>query len=136
VVLAGGALSAAARTRAKLRERGSSLEAQLASALRDAKKLATSDSQASVAAVERAVFLAIELKLGLKARAVLKAELATSLLQRGLPEARARAVSQTLEDCDTLRFVGASSGIDPVDLAQRAATLSADLQRDKLSPTS
>lgn len=136
VVLVGGVLSAAARARAKLRERGSSLEAQLGAALDDAKKLAKSDTPASVAAAERAVFLAIELKLGLKARAILKTELAATLVRRGLPDARARAVSQTLEDCDTLRFVGAASGIDPVDLAQRAAALSAELQRDKLSPVS
>jgi hypothetical protein len=136
VVLAGGAVSAAARARAKLRERGSSLEAQLGAALDDAKRLAPSDSQASVAAVERAVFLAIELKLNLKARAILKAELARTLVQRGLPEARARAVSQILEECDTLRFVGAASGIDPTDLAKRAAALSAELGREKLSPAS
>jgi len=136
VVLAGGVLSAAARARAKLRERGTSLEAQLGAALEDAKKLAKSDTQGSVAAVERAVFLAIELKLGLKARAILKTELAATLVQRGLPEPRARDISQTLEDCDTLRFVGAASGIDPAGLAQRAATLSGELQREKLSPVS
>ncbi|MEO6600771.1 MAG: BatD family protein, partial [Polyangiaceae bacterium] len=136
VVLTGGVLSAAKRAREKLRDRGSSLEAQLAAALDDAKKLAKSDTQASVAAVERAVFLAIELKLGLKARAILKTELARTLVQRGLPDARARAVTQTLEDCDSLRFVGAASGITPADLAQRAATLSAELQREKLSPAS
>ena len=136
VVLAGGALSAAARTRAKLRERGASLEAQLSAALDDAKKLAASDTQASVAAAERAVFLALELKLGLKARAILKTELAGTLVQRGLSEASARAVSRTLEDCDTFRFVGAASGVEPVDLARRAATLSAELQREKLSPAS
>jgi hypothetical protein len=136
VVLAGGLLSVTTRARAKMRERGSSLEAQLAAALHDAKKLATSDTPASVAAVERAVFLSIELKLGLKARAILKTELARTLVQRGVSEARARSVSQILEECDTLRFVGAPSGIDPVDLAHRAAALSAELQREKLSSAS
>jgi hypothetical protein len=136
VVLAGGALSAAARLREQRRERGSSLSAQLESALRDARKLATQDSAGSVAAAERAVFLAIELKLGLKARAVLKSELAGTLIARGLSEAPARAVSQILEDCDSVRFVGAASGIEPAQLAERAAKLTAELQREKLSPAS
>ena len=136
VVFAGGVLSAVSRVQEKRRERGTSLEAQLDGAVHDARKLAASDPAGSVAAVERALFLAIELKLGLKARAILKSQLATTLVQRGLPDARARAVSALLEECDSLRFVGAASGIEPADLARRAAELTAELQREKLSPAS
>jgi len=133
VVFAGGALSFASRTREKLRERGASLDAQLETALREARELAPNDTQGSVAAVERALFLAIETKLGLKARAILKSELRATLIERGLPNARAEALSRLLEDCDTLRFVGANSGIDPAELAQRAAKNAAEMRGEKLS---
>jgi len=136
VVFAGGALSLASRTRAKLKERGASLAAQLETALREARELSTRDTQGSVAAVERALFLAIELKLNLKARAILKSELQTTLVERGLPKARAEALARILEDCDTLRFVGAASGIDPSELSRRAATNVAEMRNDKLSPPS
>ena len=133
VVFAGGALSVAARARAKLRERGASLGAQLETALREARELSTRDTQGSVAAVERALFLAIESKLNLKARAILKSELPSALIERGLPSARAEALARILEDCDTLRFVGAGSGIDPSELAQRAAKTTAEMRSDKLT---
>jgi len=136
VVFAGGALSFASRTRAKLRERSASVGAQLETALREARELAARDTAGSVAAVERALFLAIELKLNLKARAILKSELKTTLVERGLPSARAEALARILEDCDTLRFVGAASGIDPSELSQRAAKNVAEMRNDKLSPTS
>jgi hypothetical protein len=136
VVFAGGALSFATRTRDKLRERGASLGAQLETALREARELAARDTQGSVAAVERAVFLAIELKLNLKARAILKSELSTTLVERGLPSARAEALARILEDCDALRFVAAGSGVDPAELAQRAAKNAAEMRGEKLSSPS
>ena len=136
VVFAGGALSLATRTREKLRERGASLSAQLDAALREARELAARDTQGSVAAVERAVFLAIELKSNLKARAILKSELRATLIERGLPSSRADALVRILEDCDALRFVGAESGVDPVELAQRAGKNAADMLREKLSAAS
>ena len=133
MVLAGGALSLATRTRTRLRERGASLSAQLDAALREARELAASDTQRAVSAVERAVFLAIEAKLGFKARAVMKTDLARTLIERGLPAARAEALGQLLQDCDSLRFVGSASGIDPADLAQRAAKNASDMRSDKLT---
>ncbi|MEI9952617.1 MAG: BatD family protein [Pseudomonadota bacterium] len=136
VVFAGGVLSFAARAREKLRERGASLSAQLETALREARELAARDTQGSVAAVERAVFLAIELKLNLKARAILKSELSATLVERGLPSARAEALARLLEDCDALRFVGAGSGVDPAELAQRASKNAAAMRSDKLSAPS
>jgi hypothetical protein len=136
VVFAGGAVSVATRAREKLRVRGSSLGAQLDAALRDARTLAKRDAPGSVNAVERAVFLAIELKLGLKARAILKTELASTLVARGLPGERAKALAAILEDCDALRFVGSASGVDPKELAERAAKQTADTRSDKLSASS
>ncbi len=136
VVLAGGVVSSTARAREKMRQRGSSLGAQLDAALREAHELAKTDTPGSVNAVERAVFLAIELKLGLKARAILKAELASALTDRGLPAARAQALAAILEDCDALRFVGAASGVAPAELAQRAAKNAAEMRADKLAASS
>jgi len=136
VVFAGGALSLATRTRARLRERGASLGAQLEAALREARELAARDTPGSVAAIERAVFLVIELKLNLKARAILKSELRSALVERGLPSARAEALTRILEDCDALRFVGAESGVDPAELAQRAAKNIAETRSEKLSAPS
>lgn len=133
VVFTGGALSFAARAREKLRARGASLGAQLETALREARELAKRDTQGSVAAVERALFLAIELKLNLKARAILKSELRAALVERGLPSARAEALARILEDCDTLRFVGAESGIDPSELSRRAAQNATEVRSEKLS---
>jgi hypothetical protein len=136
VVLVGGALSAATRARDKLRLRGTSLTAQLDAALRETKTLATSDAAGAVNAAERAVFLAVELKLGLKARSILKTELARVLSERGLPSERAQALARILEDCDAVRFIGAPSGVDPTELAQRTGAAIAQLLRDKLKSES
>jgi hypothetical protein len=136
VVFAGGALSLTTRAREKMRARGASLGAQLETALREARELASRDTQGSVAAVERAVFLAIELKLNLKARAILKSELSSTLVERGLPSPRAQALARILEDCDALRFVGTESGVDPAELAQRAAKNAAEMRSEKLSTPS
>lgn len=132
VLFSGSALTAASRLREKLRVRGTSLGAQLEAALREARTLAQSDPGAAVNAVERAVFTAIELKLGLKARAILKSDLARNLGQHRLPPERAQALVRILEDCDALRFVGAASAVDPVELAERAETHARALQSDKL----
>lgn len=136
VVIAGAAVSVAARAKQKLRERGSSLSAQLEGALVEARQAAKGDIPRAVAALERAVFLAIELKLQLKARAILKTELAAALTERGLPAARSQALARLLEECDSLRFVGPASGIDPAELVSRAALQTHETLRDKLSAPS
>jgi len=136
VVLVGGAVSAATRAREKLRVRGTSLTTQLDLALHEAHTSAKSDSGTAVAALERAVFLSIELKMGLKARAILKTELAHSLAERGLPKERAEALARILEDCDALRFVGIASGIDVTELTQRTETNVMAMRTDKLKAES
>ncbi len=136
MVTAGVVVSSVSHARRRLQERGSSLTTQLDTALREARELAKTDTAGALNAVERAVFLAIELKLGLKARAVLKSELASTLIGRGLPGARALAVAQILEDVDSLRFVGSASGVDPVELAERATDNSAKIRADKLHSAS
>ncbi len=133
VVLAGGAVSAGGKLRDKLRARGTSLSAQLDSALREAKSAAGKDASLTVAALERAVFLGIEQKMGFKARAVLKTELAKTLGERGLPQERAQALAGILQDCDALRFTGAASGVDPSELVKRTESTLIALRGDKLS---
>ncbi len=135
-VVVGGAVSAATRARERLRVRGKSLGYQLDQALREARASAKSDTGAAVAALERAVFLSIEQKMSLKARAILKTELGHALTERGLPEARAQALARILEDCDALRFVGAASGIDVTELTERTATNVVALRTDKLKAES
>ncbi len=133
VVLAGGAVSLSGKLREKMRARGTSLSAQLDAALREAKAAAPKDASATVAALERAVFLGIEQKLGFKARAVLKTELARSLTERGLGRERAEALAGILQDCDALRFTGAASGVDPSELVARTETTLLALRGDKPS---
>lgn len=133
VVLAGGAVSASSKLREKMRARGTSLSAQLDAALREAKAAAGKDASQTVAALERAVFLGIEQKMGFKARAVLKTELARTLNERGLPEERARALAAILQDCDALRFTGAASGVDPDELVKRTQSTLLALRGDTLS---
>ncbi len=132
VVTAGVVVSGVSHARRRLEERGSSLTTQLETALREARELAKTDPSGSVSAVERAVFLAIELKLGLKARAILKSELASTLTARGLRSERALALTKVLQDVDTLRFVGSASGVDPVELALRATESSTQMRTEKL----
>jgi hypothetical protein len=63
----------------------------------------------------------------------LKADLATTLTARGLPASRAQALAAIVEDCDSLRFVGSASGVDPAELAQRASKNATEMRNDKLT---
>ena len=53
-----------------------------------------------------------------------------------MPSAHAEALARILEDCDALRFVGAGSGVDPLELAERAAKNAAEMRSEKLSAPS
>ncbi|HEY6081263.1 MAG TPA: BatD family protein [Polyangiaceae bacterium] len=68
------------------------------------------------AATERALFLSIERATGLKARGVLKSELASALARVGVEEDVAARAAALLGRCDELRFAG-----DAADLAAFAA---------------
>jgi hypothetical protein len=57
-------------------------------------------------AAERALFLAIERATGLKARGILKTELATTLAHAQVPRELAELAAQQLGRCDELRFAG------------------------------
>jgi len=136
VVFTGAALRAGGSLRERLRARSGSLSAQLDGALSEARAAAGRDPRAATSAVERAIFAAIELKLGLKARAVLKTELSSTLTARGVSSERAAALTKLLEDCDSLRFVGEASGVEAKELVQRTAENVARLREEKLAPAS
>jgi hypothetical protein len=133
VILSGGGLSLLGTLRERLRARGQSLSAQIELSLAEADSAASKDAAGTVAALERALFGAIELKLGLKARAVLKSELIAELAARGLPEPLAGETGALLEDCDALRFIGEPSGIRAEELVTRAERLVGELRAAKLT---
>jgi hypothetical protein len=84
-------------------------------AFSDAKrKLHDGATVEGLAAIERAVFLAIEAATAVKGRGVLLTDLARTLCKAGLDDATARESAELLEQCQEARF-GAG--------AQRAAEL-------------
>lgn len=115
------------RGRARLRSQRSSPRTLAASALDEAKKAkAAGDGRAVAAAVERAVVLAIEGASGVRARGVLKEELASELVACGITQAVAERSARLLAECDRARF-------DPLaaaaDLVSEGESLVRDLFR-------
>ena len=73
---------------------------QLASAVR------ANDTAASANAAERALIVAVERATGLKARGILKQDLASRLIEAGLARELAEDAAALLARCDQLRFAG------------------------------
>lgn len=93
--------------RRRMSERRGSLAAALDEALtrlNDATR--SGDVAASAGAAERVLFLAIERATGLKARGVLKAELASTLEGHDVDAQLAKQAARLLARCDELRFAG------------------------------
>jgi hypothetical protein len=110
-------------------ERSQSGAARAARSLADARAAAAKgDAPGVAAAIERALYTAIEDRLGMKARAVLRPDLPRALEARGADPELAKEVSGLLDACDALRFEGKSDG-NPSDLAARAAALVSRLGR-------
>lgn len=132
VALAGiGGVELARRARSRLSARRSSPRTLAGEALRDARKAkASGDERAAAAAAERAVVLAIEGATGLKARGLLKEELAPALVEAGVDGQLAERASALLAACDRARF-------DPLAAAEvhvaDAEALVADLLRARVS---
>jgi hypothetical protein len=112
LVLAGaGALGLSARVRRELSARAESQATHAARALADARQALSGDDVASVAgAAERAIYNAVEFATGVKARAVMRADLGRELGAGGLPPELASRVAASLDACGQLRFGGG----DPV----------------------
>ncbi len=101
----------------RLSERRGSLAVALDEALAQlASATHAGNAASSASAAERALFLAIEKATGLKARGVLKAELAGALDKADVPREIAEQAAGLLGRCDELRFAG-----EAVDLASFSA---------------
>lgn len=122
----GFALSDLARLlRRRLAERRGSLASALEQALAQL-ATATRDGEATkvASAAERALFLAIEQATGVKARGILKAQLARTLVDADVPSEVAEQAAQQLGRCDELRFAG-----EAVELLTFSAEVRAVCQR-------
>ena len=130
LALAGiASMDAARRARSRLAERKTSPRTLATAALADAKRAkAAGDERAASSAIERATVLAIEAATGVKARGVLKDQLAAELTANGLPEGVAARAQEMLAACDRARF-------DPLAAADvqiaEAEALVTDLLRAK-----
>jgi hypothetical protein len=93
-------------------EKRGSLATALAEAQRQLAEVAPSGNIAATAsAAERVLFLAIELGTGLKGRGVLKAQLAQTLGEAGVPAELATRTAELLGRCDELRFAGEAADL-------------------------
>jgi len=101
-------------------------------ALRVAEQAAGRDEVATTAAaVERALFLAIEAATGLRGRALLKDELGRALVEAGLPEETCRRTLDLLDGCESARFTGKSAGLPPPKLLLAARERVTELLRHR-----
>ena len=91
----------------RLRERRDSVATALDEALGQLALAASkSDTTAAASAAERALFLSIQKGTGIKARGILKSELAAALEAAGVTPAVAASARDLLARCDELRFAG------------------------------
>lgn len=114
-------LRLATRVRRGLSRREQSQATHATRALGDARQALGGDELRPVAsAAERAIYNAVEWATGVKARAVLRADLPRVLSDAGLPEPDAARVGELLDACGQLRFGGADRA--------RAAALLGDVE--------
>jgi hypothetical protein len=98
-------------------------------ALGEARAAAARGEKAAVAgAVERALYTAVEDRLGLKARAVLRPELSQKLVKAGAEPALASEIVSLLDACDGLRF-SSSDASEAKSAIERVARVIAQLPR-------
>lgn len=91
----------------RARERRGSLAAALDEAETQLAATARSGNAAATAgAAERALFVAIEKGTQLKARGILKSQLASTLSETNVPPDLSQATARLLDRCDQLRFAG------------------------------
>ena len=101
-------------------------------AIREARQAAAAgDGAKAASALERGVFLAIEGAVGVRARALLRDELADKLTDAGMTTELADRIVATLSDCDLLRFGedGEQAKGSAKEVADRGAELVKSLGR-------
>jgi hypothetical protein len=92
----------------------------------------SNDLALTSAAAERALHLALEGATGLKARGVLRSQLAATLQTRGLPREAAEEVVNVLESLELARLVQGHAEGEASTLLKRTETLVQSLVRGKL----
>lgn len=108
VVLSRGLGDLGKRVRSRLSARAASPSVLAKKALEGAATAAEKgDAPGVTAGIERAIYTTIEDRLGLRARAVLRSELAHTLEQAGAPRDLAAETVSTLDECERIRFGGA-----------------------------
>ncbi|HEX3596321.1 MAG TPA: hypothetical protein VHU80_14525, partial [Polyangiaceae bacterium] len=129
VMALGGLHELAARLKKRYAARERSLTAASRRALAEARDAAHRGDKAAVAgAVERALYTAIEDRLGLKARAFLRPDLGQKLEKASVERALASDVVGLLDACDALRFSSAEDAAAK-DVIERASRVIARLPR-------
>jgi len=105
VLGAAGLLRLGGRLRRGLASRADSQATHATRAIGDARQALAAGTPGAVAgAAERALYNAIEWSTGIKARAVLRANLARELSEAGMPDELSSRVVASLEACGQLRF--------------------------------
>ena len=87
----------------------------------------------TAAAVERALFLAIEAGTGIRARALLKDDLKAALAAAGIDSGTIERTLALLDACEAARFTGKSPDLPPKELCARAHGLVGELSRKRRS---
>jgi BatD DUF11 like domain len=105
VLGAAGLIGVSARVRRRVALREQSHATHAVRALDDAREALTGAELRPLAgAAERAIYSAVEWATGIKARAVLRSDLARELGQAGLPPELASRIGELLDACGQLRF--------------------------------
>lgn len=130
VVVTQGSVRAGKKISERLKARRASHETLAEQALGEARAAARDDDAGRAAsAVERAVVIGVEAATGVKARGVLRSDLAGTLEQRGLDAAAASEIATLLDACDAVRFTGA--GPTAAALTERAGGIVKRLLRER-----
>ena len=132
VVLAGSGIELGRRALARLETRRSDPDRLALDALREADEAArTGRAVETAGAVERALFRAIEAGTGLKARALLRADLESALANAGVSKDTVADTLSLLDACEALRFTEGAGPTSPKALSDKARAVASELARKR-----
>lgn len=130
VLLLGAGASVGRRAKARLDSWRASPNRHTSQALRQAREaLAAGAMRDAVAAAERALHIGLEAASGLKSRGVLRDQLASELVQRGVAASMAQRAVGLLGRCEDLRFDPATSEADAGKLVSDISGALDDLRK-------
>jgi hypothetical protein len=130
IAMTSASLRLVAGVRRRLARQRDDVQSQAARALEAARKAsAKGDGKLALGEVERALFLSVQGATGLKARGMLRHELADKLGQLGFNEQQVSELAKLLEHCETTRFAGADANANATELVERARKLCSQLAR-------